>query len=340
MSDLDDGGRLRSDLWLDRPDALQRIGDRLDGGEISPLQAEKLRQFVTRGFFTVPLSLEGGICEDLTRDVDLVWKRKPIDLAYTFLGEPASMADSREWWERVAPYRLLDLHSHSEAARKLYLDRALFAWIDLVFGQPSIAFQSAYSEFGRSEAPCRDLAFIEATPAAHLLTAWIALEDMKAESGALYIVAGSHRVPLYQFSAGRFRIRPGEDHLPAQRFVMARAGEAGLREETVLNRRGEATIWHPAVAHGFRRALRPQASRRALTVRYSTLANCRRRTASYWKTVRGRLWRREPRFFWSETDRILESGECRGIDNPLRGLKPRGLSVREKIRLALFGPPR
>lgn len=335
MSDLDAEGRLRSGLWLDQPDALEKISDRLERGDLSASQAGKLREFVTRGFFTVPLALEDAICEDLVRDVDILWRRKPIDLAYTFLGEPVSMADSREWWERMAPYRLLDPHSHSDAARALYLNRELFEWAELVFGQPAVAFQSAFAEFGRSEAPSRDVMFVETSPAAHLLTAWIALDDMETESGALYLVAGSHRTPLYQFGAGRFRIRAGEDPVPAQRFVLAKAAEGGLREEALLNRRGEATIWHPGAAHGFRRGLRPRAPRRALTVRYSTFAHCGRRTASYWKTVRGRLWRGEARLFWQETDRLLEGDGSRGIDNPLRGLNPRGLSLREKIRAAV-----
>jgi len=59
--------------------------------------------------------------------------------------------------------------------------------------------------------------------------------------------------------------------------------------------------------------------------------------ASYWKTVRGRLWKKEKRLYWNETTRLLGRNGCVGLDNPLRGLNPRGLGLLGKIQNKLRG---
>src|SRR6185295_2673856 len=56
-SPLTPQGLLASDLWIDRPDAHQKIQARLKSREISPEQAERLRHFVDRGYMTFPSAL-------------------------------------------------------------------------------------------------------------------------------------------------------------------------------------------------------------------------------------------------------------------------------------------
>ncbi len=323
---------LESRLWLDQEDALERVESRFAAGRLSSGKAEKLCEFVRNGFLTIQLDDIDTISEGIRSDVDRIWRDKPVDLAYVFVEQPRSMADSRERWERMAPTRLLDLHSHSPAALQIYLHRRIFEYVELIFDNPAIAFESSFGEFGWSEPACRDAVYIEVNPPAHLLTAWVPLEDITIESGPPYLVPGSHRLPLYEFEAGRFQINSEEDYLPAHRFVLARAQEAGMESEDLLLKKGEAVLWHPLMVHGARRILRPAVTRRAMTVRFTTPDSNPTRKASFWKTVRGSLWRQDRRLYWNETGKVLERDGCRGFDNPLRGMNPRGLTLMEKLR--------
>ncbi|MEJ2076459.1 MAG: phytanoyl-CoA dioxygenase family protein [Acidobacteriota bacterium] len=329
---MNEGTYMSSDLWLDRPDGADLIRERLERDRLSSDEARRLRHFFEKGYLHLRLSEPAALFERLLADVDGFWKSRPSDIAYRFVGDPTSLADASERRERMAPCVLLNLHGHSEAARGLYLHPEIFSWVELIFDRKALAFESSFTEFGRSEAPYRDGVYIETSPASHLLTAWIALEDIEMEAGPLYVVSGSHRLPLFEFEPGRFRIRDGEDHLPARRFVAAGADRQGLPEEDLTLRRGEVVIWHPALVHGARRILKPWVTRRSFMVRFTTLGSMSSCKASFWKEVRGRHWKREKRLYWNETERLLEGNGCAGFDDPLRGLHPRGLTLWEKIR--------
>jgi len=328
----DESKMLESRLWLDQENALEQIETRSADGRLTPEQAGKLRSFAQSGFLTIQLDDIDVISEGIQSDVDRIWKEKPVDLAYVFVEQPKSMAESRERWERMAPTRLLGLHSHSAAALRLYLHRQIFEYVELIFDHAALALESSFGEFGWSEPPCRDAVYIEVDPPSHLLTAWVPLEDITLECGPPYLIPGSHRLPLYEFEPGRFRIKPEEDYLPAHRAVLTRAQEAGMEAEELLPKKGQVVLWHPLMVHGARRILRPRVTRRAMTLRYTTLESNLTRKASFWKTVRGSLWRKDLRLYWNETEKILEREGCRGFDNPLKGMNPRGLTLMEKLR--------
>ncbi len=321
-----------ADLWLDRPEGADLIRDRVERKRLSSDEAGRLQCFFEKGYLRFRLADPGELIRSFLADVDRFWRSGPSDIAYRFVGEPASMADAAERRERMAPCVLLNLHGHSESALALYLHPDIFRWAELIFDRKAEAFESSFTEFGRSEAPYRDLVYIETDPATHLLTAFVALEDIETKAGPLYVVSGSHRLPLFEFEPGRFRIGEGADYLPARRFVAALADRSGLPEEDLTLRKGEVVIWHSALVHGARRILKPWVTRRGFMVRLTTLGSMSSRKASFWKEVRGRHWKREKRLYWNETARLLERNGCVGFDDPLRGMDPRGLSVWEKIR--------
>src|SRR4051812_5653899 len=161
---------LQSDLWLDQPDAHERIEKRLVAGLISPDEAARLHTFVDSGFLTFSIDLDAGFCEAFDRDVSGFWDDPPADLA---VSPPTPMGPTsfRDWDGRVkAPgYRIPDMHSHSERALDIYLPPQLFRMVELIYGEPAISFQSLYFEYGSQQALHRDPMFVVTNPAAHLL---------------------------------------------------------------------------------------------------------------------------------------------------------------------------
>lgn len=321
-------GTLASDLWVDQPGAEERIDGWRRRGEIDGEQAEKLRSFVERGYLTFDAGLPPRLYDELAADVDRMWTERPADLAYSPEGPLRSMAHADSARDRRPSYRIADLYSHSPAARELYLWPAIFSYVERLLGQPAVATQSLYFEFGSQQPLHRDPVFVQTRPASHLVAAWVALEDVSPESGPLVYVPGSHRLPYYQFSPGDHRFdqsRFGDlDAKAMADFDTEQVRRHGLSGETLLCRRGEVLIWHSSLLHGGSVVIDPRRTRRSFVIHFSTLATFKLRRQSLLEHLPGPDGATLSRTRIFETENLLVAGGCRGFDNPLRGYRTPG----------------
>ena len=152
---------------------------------------------------------------------------------------------------RQPGYRIPDLQSHSDAALDLSLNPEIFRIIDVIFGEPGLAIQARYFEFGSRRQVQRDPMFVMTDPASHLLASWIALEDITEDSGPLAYVPGSHRLPYFEFTPGSV-VRPEE--IPAERKAAwvdwLRRTQETMSVRAFTCKRGETFIWHAGLLHG------------------------------------------------------------------------------------------
>ena len=308
---------LQSDLWLDQPDAHERIEERLAHGRITGDEAARLHGFVDDGYLTFPVALDERFCADFDADVARVWAERPADLAVSPPGPegPTAFPDY-DGGVRVAGYRIPDLHSHSDRARALYLHPAIFRMVELIYDQPAIAFQSLYFEYGSQQGLHRDPMFVVTDPPSHLLASWVALEDISPESGPLAYVPKSHRWPWFEFVPGSVVCGQGvptEKRKEHGEWTRAMIREHELEVLPFTCRRGDAFIWHAGLLHGGTPIADPARTRRSFVVHYCTAANKRTRTASM-RVRDGDGWRRASR----RTETVIEGDHSRGLDNPLR----------------------
>lgn len=308
---------LQSDLWLDQPDAHERIEERLVAGLISPDEAARLHTFVDSGFLTFSIDLDASFCEAFDDDVSGFWTDRPADLAVS-PPTPQGPTSFRDWDGRVkAPgYRIPDMHSHSDRALDIYLHPGLFRMVELIYGEPAISFQSLYFEYGSQQALHRDPMFVMTKPASHLLASWVALEDITPDSGPLAYVPGSHRLPWFEFTPGS--IVSGHSVTKEQRaefeaVTAAAISDGGLVVEHFTCRRGDAFIWHAGLVHGGIRIADQNRTRKSFVTHYCTAAHYGSRTAGM-KVREGDELRR---IRWT-TDRVIERDGRRGLDNPVR----------------------
>ena len=308
---------LQSDLWLDQPDAHERIDERLALGRVSATEAALLHGFVDDGYLKFPIDLEDGFCAAFDADVASLWDERPADLAVSPPGPegPTAFPDY-EGPVRVAGYRIPDLHSHSDHARDLYLHPTIFRMVELIYDQPAIAFQSLYFEYGSQQGLHRDPMFVVTDPPAHLLASWVALEDVTAESGPLAYVPTSHRWPWFEFTPGS--VVCGQGIPPEKRkehgdYTRSMLRERELEVQKFTCRRGDAFIWHAGLVHGGTPIEDAAQTRRSFVVHYCTAANKLSRTASM-RVRDGDGWRRTSR----STETVIDRGHARGLDNPLR----------------------
>ncbi len=306
-------GLLTSDLWVDEQDADQRVAVAARLGRISPQRAAQLRSFVNLGYAVLPLALSEAACARLDEDVERLWRDRPETVAYAYhsLLRPFSLASDDH---RQPSYRIADLHTFSETAFDLYLNRVLFEIIEAIFDEPAIAIQSLYFEWGSQQGLHRDPVYVRTPIPSHLAAAWIALEDVGPECGALVYMPGSHRLPYYEFEPGRFTFnfsRDGIDELQAsQQCNEERCQAAGLELETFTCKRGDVLIWHHSLLHGGAYPINPALTRKSLVIHYTTLASMPAVRNSYLLSGEG-----APTVL--ETDRRFERDGCHGFDSPL-----------------------
>ena len=308
---------LQSDLWLDQPDAHERIEDRLASGRLTADEASLLHVFVDEGYMKFPLALDEEFCDGFDADVSRLWRERPDDLAVSPRGPegPTAFSDY-EGPVRDPGYRIPDLHSHSEHALAIYLQPTIFRMVELIYDQPAVAFQSLYFEYGSQQALHRDPMFVVTDPPLHLLASWVALEDITPESGPLAYVPKSHRWPWFEFEPGS--VVCGAKIPPAKRKEHGEWTRAMLREQELevipfTCRRGDVFIWHGGLVHGGTPIDDAGKTRRSFVVHYCTAAHKTSRTASM-RVRDGERWRRTSR----TTETVIEGDHERGLDNPFR----------------------
>jgi phytanoyl-CoA dioxygenase PhyH len=308
--------QVRSALWLDQPDAHEQIDARLDTDALTADEAKTLHHFVDEGYLKVSLGLDQGFCDRLDDEIGELWQRRPADLAVSppGAGGPTSLRDY-DGPVRERGYRIPDLHGYAVGARALYLHPQLFRFVELIFGEPALAFQSLYFEYGSTQGAHRDPMFVSTRPPLNMCAAWVALEDVSADSGPLKYVPGSHRLPWFEFSPGT--IACGND-ATREKFVefgmwlQHEMKERGLEWREFTGARGDAFMWHAGLVHGGAPIRNDELTRKSFVVHYSTAADYTSRTARMrlrengsWRLVNG------------TTQARMEAPGARGLVAPL-----------------------
>ena len=72
---------LQSDLWLDQPDAHERIEERLARGSVSAEEAALLHVFVDDGYLKFAIDLDEEFARGFDDEVSRIWEERPDDLA-------------------------------------------------------------------------------------------------------------------------------------------------------------------------------------------------------------------------------------------------------------------
>lgn len=312
-----EGIRLESDLWLDRPDAVQQIAERQAACQLTAEQAERLRFFAEHGYMLFALDLDAAEIDALVDGVDQLWEERPTDVAFA-CDSPARPMHRGDVAERRARYRLHDIHSHLPAARALYLNEQIFAEVRRILGDDAVAIQSLFFEFGSEQMLHRDPVVVPTGAPGHLLASWVALEDIHPDCGALVYIPGSHRLPYYAFGPEQYMFDAatmGEAEVEAAfAFDEAQCAKHGLEPRLLTIKKGECLIWHASLRHGGGPVRDPSLTRKSFVVHYAPRATYGTRAI----TVFDRDDQTPgPTVF--ETDTLLRAPGAAGFDNPMRG---------------------
>lgn len=270
-----DGGiHVPSSLWIDLPDALDRLEARRRSGEIASGLAASLAFFISNGYVVLDLDVEEAILDEVVDAADRAWREKPADLAYAYDGPARRMTHAEEARERRSRYRIHDLHSHSDAARELYLAPQLHDFVRVALGEEVVAIQSLFFEYGSQQLLHRDPVVVPIGAPGHLIASWIALEDIHPDCGPLVYVPGSHRLPYFELAPGEYEYdgrRMGPEVVEkGLAWEEEQYRRHGLERQMFTPKKGQALLWHASLSHGGSEVRDESLTRKSFVVHYSS----------------------------------------------------------------------
>ena len=246
--------------WLDRPDAADLVATRLAEGTITAAQADACRFWIANGYLVIPKLIDEAT-------LDAAWADYVAAIDGGLLGDPAFVNPARTLRDRT-----LDPHLRVPSVKALQHHPAVLAWTDLLFGRPTIPFQTIMGHAGSQQGAHSDSIHMTTYPLGYLIASWLAFEDIDADSGPLDYYPGSHKLP-YLLSADVGiaekewkRVGPSVYH---ERYEPAiRDQSAGFPREVFLARKGDVLFWHANLIHGGSPRADPDKSRKALVCHY------------------------------------------------------------------------
>jgi ectoine hydroxylase-related dioxygenase (phytanoyl-CoA dioxygenase family) len=131
-------------------------------------------------------------------------------------------------------------------------DRRYLDVLDVLFQCRAWPCQSLAYLYGSQQDAHQDTIHLTAFPAGYMCGIWIALEDVRADSGELAIYPGSHRFPRrYMHQAGCAKVR--DDWTEFGNTVVRQwqedVADSGIEQLPYRPRKGTVLIWHENLMH-------------------------------------------------------------------------------------------
>ncbi len=246
--------------WLDRPDAPQLVDARLANGAITAVQAEACRFWIANGYLVLP-----KLVDEAT--LDAIWADYCAAIDDGRLGSPSLLNAAGTLRDRT-----LNPHLRVPSIAAIQRHPAVLAWTDLLFGRPTIPFQTIMGHAGSQQKAHSDSIHMTTYPLGYLIASWLAFEDIDAGSGPLDYYPGSHKLPYLLsadvgIAANEFKRKGATVY--AERYEPAIADRtAGFPREIFLARKGDVLFWHANLIHGGAARVDPDRSRKALVCHY------------------------------------------------------------------------
>lgn len=142
----------------------------------------------------------------------------------------------------------LDAWSWSEAVTTISRAPRVTEILDMLYGRKSFPFQTLSFEFGSRQGPHSDTIHFHSIPHRFMVGAWVALEDISADSGPVQVYPGSHLLPV--LDTHDLRIETGwESYNEYEAAIAAIMDAQGTQPLDVTLKRGQAVIWAANLIH-------------------------------------------------------------------------------------------
>ena len=248
--------------WLDRPDALDQIQQRESKGELTPADASACRKWASDGYYIAPGLFEHRFLDEVWSAYEQAVVNKTITL------DPEKASENDPW-----PGRHLNPHIRVPALDQMLRHDALRHWNELFLGKKIHDFQTITAHKGSQQKEHSDSIHMTTYPLGYLTAAWIAFEDISADSGPLVYYPGSHKLP-YMLSQQvglaprQYRRQPKLYGDIYENAIQKAISDNNCTPAYFLAKKGDVLFWHANLIHGGSERKNIALSRRSLVCHY------------------------------------------------------------------------
>ena len=136
-------------LWIDRPDWIDRLAEKVRAGVISDALSVGIFKFCRDGYYVIPGAVSETLVASLNEDLDQAWKSPPPGLLIeTFEPDGVMKYVAPDEAYRDGRTKLLDFYAHSALARKAIAAPRVIEFLSAIFDDKPKAFQGLYFHKG------------------------------------------------------------------------------------------------------------------------------------------------------------------------------------------------
>lgn len=162
----------------------------------------------------------------------------------------------------------------SELLREMGVSGKLVSLLNLLMGKEVKLFQSINFIEASEQRTHSDSIHMSTFPLGNLTAAWIALEDVSAENGALHYYPGSHKLPYvmnkdFDNAGSRFRLGK-KTYRDYENKIEEIVTQYKLKKEIFNANKGDVLIWHANLLHGGEPLLDKKRTRKSMVFHYYT----------------------------------------------------------------------
>ena len=275
--------------WFDRTNAEEIIRQKKMAGNLNDDDHEILKKWVDDGFVILNNLVPNADIDELNQFIDDLFTTNIPNKDVTFLGytldkevgstsvpheEMVKLSPAeRQANARLSPWRIHELWVQCEAAKRIYLNKKLKDVASLIFDRPAYPRSTINFYLGSQQELHQDMSVFHVYPGNYLIGAWIALEDISADSGPLLFAPGTHKSSLYPDFRNHPQTTLRTCSLDVYDGYYKFTKELGHRDgdpKKFLAKKGDVLLWHGMLVHGGSPVLNPDLTRKSMVIHYLT----------------------------------------------------------------------
>ncbi len=168
--------------------------------------------------------------------------------------------------------KIMFSHKISDIINNAGNDSLMHDVLNTLLGRPVKLFQSINFITGSNQKTHSDSIHMTTFPYGNLIAVWVALEDIKADSGPLHYYAGSHNLPYLMnkdFNNEGTKLKLGKHSYDAyENKVEEIVKENEFDKEVFLAKKGDILIWHANLLHGGEAVENSESTRKSMVFHY------------------------------------------------------------------------
>jgi ectoine hydroxylase-related dioxygenase (phytanoyl-CoA dioxygenase family) len=253
--------------WYEQPDAAERL-HKMRAHGLTEQQYDMLAKWLQDGYCVLQQVIPHHQIDAMNADMEALWTAEApreglavVDLKMKPDESPAQVSheellklplNERMRVRKQSIWRIHGFHWHSDNARRIFDDKALNDTASLIFDRPAEPTFTINFMYGSRQSLHQDSCVFHIAPPNYLMGAWLACEDITADSGPLVYYPGSHREPMFpgfhDYPQTNLRTMP-KDKMPEYYEYVNRLSEKYERKQ-FLARKGDVLLWHGMLIHG------------------------------------------------------------------------------------------